>query len=329
MQPLFDFGLEASGWLQRTYPQLEGFFRLISSLGLEEVYLVLLPLVYWCLDKRLGKHLAYVFLLSTGVNTLAKYLLHGPRPYWLDSSIGLAEAHDYGIPSGHTQLATTVYFMLAGWLKRSWIWILAILLVVSMGMSRIYLGVHFVQDVAAGFLLALLVLAGYGLWLRYFQQDFAKRILGQRLLAAITVALVFAVLYTIARLLIGQPDLTVVWSDFIPEAELMGNTRMATALGSLLGAGIGLNLESSRLRFLVSGPTWQRAVRFLLGIAVAVALWAGLKVVFPENPLWLALPLRALRYFLILFWVSYSGPSAFVRLRLAAAEPDPGISLKM
>jgi hypothetical protein len=329
MQPLFEIGLETSRWLQTTYPQLEGFFHFISSLGLEESYLVMLPLVYWCLDKRLGKHLAYVLLLSNGVNAFSKHIMRGPRPYWLDPSVGLAEAHDYGIPSGHTQLAVTLYFMLAGWLKRSWIWILAILLAISMAVSRIYLGVHFVHDVIAGFLLALLILAGYGLWLRYFQRDFAKRILGQRILAAIIVAVVLIVLYVIGRLLIGQPDQTVDWAEFIPEAELIGTTSMATAFGSLLGAGIGLNLESSRLRFLVGGPVWQRTARYLLGIVVAVAIWAGLKAVFPEDPLWLALPLRTLRYFLILFWVSYSGPSMFVRLKLADAEPDPGINLKM
>jgi membrane-associated phospholipid phosphatase len=329
MQPLFDLGLETSRWLQTTYPQLESLLAFISSLGLEEFYLLLLPLIYWCLNKQLGKHIAYVFLLSSGANFFFKHVLRGPRPYWLEPSLGLAESEEYGIPSGHTQLAATVYFMAAGWLKRGWVWILALLIVVLMGLSRVYLGVHFVHDVLAGLLLALLILAGYALWQRYFQQGFARRILGQRMLAAFTVAVAFALVYVVARLLIGEPDLTVDWADYVSSAELASTTGMATVFGSLLGAGLGLTLEGSRLRFMVNGPVWQRAVRYVFGIVITVVIWGGLKALFPEDPLWIALPLRILRYFLILFWVSYSGPALFIRLRLAEAEPDPGISLSL
>ena len=104
---------------------------------------------------------------------------------------------------------------------------------------------------------------------------------------------------------------------------------MVTAVASLLGAGIGLVLEPSRVRFLVAGPIWQRAVRYLLGMAVAVAIWAGLGQVFPDDPLWLALPLRLLRYALLTLWVTYYAPWVFVKIRLAKATPDPGINLSL
>ena len=327
MEPILTFGLEVTQWLQGTFPQLEGFFKLMSSLGEENFYLVLLPLVYWCLDKNLGKNLVYVFLFADGVNVLGKHAFRGPRPFWLDSSIGLSESGGYGIPSGHTQLTTVIYGFLAVWYKRGWLTLLAVFMIVAMGLSRIYLGVHFVHDVAAGFLIGLIILIGYFVWRQYGR--FNKLILGRKLFWAVMVPLALVVVYVIVRLIIGEPDMTVAWAAFIPAAELAGLEGMATAFGTLLGLGIGINLEASRTRFMVEGSIWQRTLRYLLGLAVTVVIYAGLSAVLPADPVWLAIPLRILRYMLLTLWMSYYGPALFVRVGLASARPESEIKLTL
>ncbi len=329
MEPIFTFGLEATKWLQGSFPQLIGFFKLISALGEENFYLIGVPLIYWCLDKKLGKNLVYIFLLADNVNVLVKHAFRGPRPYWLDSSIQLSENESYGIPSGHTQLTVVIYGMLAVWYKRGWLTWLAVFMVVAMGLSRIYLGVHFVHDVAAGFLIGLIILIGFFAWRQYGSGQFDKSILGRKLFWAVMVPLVLAVVYVIVRLIIGAPNTAVAWAVFIPGAELAGLEGMATSFGALLGLGIGINLEASRTRFMVDGPIWQRVVRYLLGLAVTVAIYAGLKVVFPADPLWLAIPFRILRYMLLTLWMSYYGPALFVRVGLASASPESEIKLTL
>lgn len=329
MDALFQFGLDATHWLQSTLPQLEPFFQFISTLGLEEFYLAMLPLIYWSVHKEAGRALAYIFLLGNVLNTTLKHALRQPRPFWLDPTLEQFTDFGYGIPSGHAQFTTTIYLFLAVWVRRRWMWLLAIVMIIVMSISRVYLGSHFVHDVVVGFLLGLLVLVGYLVWDRRYMTGFGKRIMGQRLLAAVAVPLGLTAVYLIIRLIIGEPDTSVAWASHIPTAELESVEGVVTAVASLLGAGIGLVLERSRIRFLVAGPIWQRAVRYLLGIVVAGAIWAGLGQVFPDDPLWLALPLRLLRYTLLTLWVTYYAPWVFVKLRLAQAKPDPGINLSM
>lgn len=329
MDTVFEFSLDVTRWLQDAYPQLTSLMEGVSELGREEFYLVFLPLIYWCLDKKLGKHLAYLFLMTTGLNGLFKHGLRGPRPFWLDSSVQLSSETSYGVPSGHVQLASTVYLLLAGWFKKGWGWLLAIFMIILMALSRVYLGVHFVHDVFTGLGISVFLLVIYFIWERQFAPGFHKRILGQRLLAALLIPLGLTAVYILVRLIIGEPDPNLDWAAFVPEAELAGLESVATAVGALLGAGFGLLLEGSRVRFRVQGPVWQRALRYLFGIVGTVIIWAGLKALFPEDPLWLAIPLRVTRYALTLFWVGHSAPYLFVRLRLAQADPDPGIQMKI
>lgn len=329
MDPVFDFGMEATRWLQAAFPQLEGFFHFVSALGLEEFYLALLPLIYWSLNKRLGRSLAYVFLFANLFNPFFKHALRGPRPFWLDASVGLDVETSYGVPSGHVQAATTTYLFLAAWLRQRWVWLLAVLFILIMGISRIYLGVHFVHDAVAGFLIGAVVVAGYLIWRRRFAESFGKRILGYRLMVAALVPAIAAVLYVGVMLALGGPDTTVRWAAFLEDAELSSIEDMTTAVASLLGIGIGLMLESSRVRFRVEGPWWQRLLRYVIGIAVAVGIWAGLSAIFPRDPLWLAIPLRIVRYTLLTLWVAYYAPWVFVKLRLATADPAPEISVSL
>jgi membrane-associated phospholipid phosphatase len=329
MDTLLQFGLDASRWMQTTLPQLESFFKLISTLGIEEFYLALMPLVYWSVHKEVGRALAYVFLVGNVLNTTLKHAFREPRPFWLDPSLEKFTDSGYGLPSGHAQFTTTIYLFFATWIRRRWMWFLAIVMIILMSLSRIYLGSHFVHDVVVGILVGLVVLAGYLIWQRRYKTGFEKRIMGQRLLTMVMIPVLFTAVYLIIRLIIGEPDTSVAWAAHIPEAELNSVESFVTAVASLLGAGIGLVLERSRIRFLVAGPIWQRAVRYLLGMVVAVAIWAGLGQVFPDDPLWLALPLRLLRYSLLTLWVTYYAPWFFVKVKLAQAAPDPGINLSL
>lgn len=329
MENLYETSLEITRWLQENYPQFEGFFLVISGLGREEFYLAILPLIYWCINKQAGRLLGYILFVAMAVNTTLKHAFRGPRPFWIDPQVGLEETGGYGIPSGHTQYATVLYLLIASVAGGFWAWLVAGILIFLMALSRVYLGAHFIHDVVGGFLVGLMLLAVTFLWKRRFSSQFNRRILGQRMLVAILVVGFFAAVYVIMLYLIGQPELSVPWAAHIPETELASYEEMSTAIGALLGYSIGILLESSRLRFRADGSMAKRVARYLLGIIVTVIIWRGLSLIFPRDPLYLAIPLRIIRYFLVALWAAYYAPWLFVRLGLADTDPEPKLDLSL
>lgn len=103
--------------------------------------------------------LALVVLAGGALVTVLKHFFRQPRPDLFES---LAPAHGFAFPSGHALLSVCLYGYLAALLvlngpQRWWRWLGAAALVVlalGIGWSRLYLGVHWFSDVAAGGLVA-------------------------------------------------------------------------------------------------------------------------------------------------------------------------------
>jgi membrane-associated phospholipid phosphatase len=327
MESLLDLSLQVTHWLQSNYPQAEPIFSAVSVIGRVEIYLIVLTLIYWCLEKRLGATLTYLLAITVLFNSILKHAIRDPRPYWFDPSAGLANDMDYGMPSGHAQIATVFYLTIATWFRRAWLWLLCLAMIFVMALSRVYLGVHDLPDVVAGVILGALTVAVYFLWQRYASQRFKKRILGQRLLAAVALPLLLGLGYAIILLLTDKPGEELAWSPFIEEAERKGLVNTVSTVGLLLGFGVGFTLEGSWVRFRVEGPVWKRGLRYGLGLTVALTIAFGLDRIIPEDPLWLHATLQFGRTLALALWIAYYAPWLFVRLKLADATPEPEINL--
>lgn len=328
MEPFSEFSLEATKWLQENYSQLNPLFEAVSSFVRFEVYLAIIPLIYWSLEKRLGRSLAYLVTFSNMINEILKAAFRDPRPYWTEAGIGLDDEKTYGVPSGHAQTATVLYLYLAAWFRKRWIWLIALTLVFLTCLSRLYLGVHDIEDILAGVLVGVLILIAFYLWMRFASEWFANRILGQRLLIAIAIPFTLGAIYVAVLFILGEPNYGVPWESRIDIAEQIARSNVARAFGGLIGLSIGFLLEGSRVRFLVDGPVWKRALRYLVGISVTFLLWAGLSAVLPDEPEWLDIGLTIVRYLIVSLWIAYYAPMAFIYLRLADASPVPESTIK-
>jgi undecaprenyl-diphosphatase len=157
--------------LHAALPRMDGPMIWVSRLGDPRLLLVIsaiVTLVLWL--GRMRREAVFVTLSVGGAaffNALAKALFQRPRPaLWRSPS---PEA-DYGFPSGHAMLslALAVALALLFW-KRPRHWpalVVGAAWVLLIGMSRLYLGVHFPSDVLAGWCASLAWVAGLFLALR-------------------------------------------------------------------------------------------------------------------------------------------------------------------
>lgn len=291
MDGLIQWGLMVVQWIQSfRNPILDQFFLTINFLGDEEFYLLFFPLIFWCFSKPIGYRLAFLFLFSEWSNQLLKNVFAAPRPYQVNDKLyAPVKTGGYGIPSGHTQGTVVTWGNLATQLKSSLWWVLAVAIPLCVGIGRMYLGDHFPQDVIAGAIIGIMLVAAYAVL-----QPRAATWLNAR--ASFTLKLTLAVIVPLALAAI-----------FLSTA--------AVGLGALLGFAIGLVLEEEYVRFDPRGVWWKQIVKLAIGLAVALGLRLALKPILPAGDVF-----TFVRYTVIGLWMALGAPWVFVVARLAEKE---------
>jgi membrane-associated phospholipid phosphatase len=315
LPPLFAvyrWGIDLIQWIQGIQnPPLTGFVKFITLLGTEYFYVPVILLIFWCINEKKGASLGFIIILSAFINGFFKDLLKQPRPFSLEPSVGLAFEPSYGIPSGHAQLSLCFLLFLAFWLGDSRfgrrparvIRLGAVLLILLIAFTRLYLGVHFPTDILAGWVLGALTL---GLW--FIFRTGATALLNAGKLRA--------KMLTTAAIAFGM-------NAFSPTGPSLG--------GIFLGFGAGYALALEYVPFNAApGPfLGARCLRYALGIAGCFLIYRALGLVLPGgDSVFSALPFwgaaspyydlgRFIRYGLLGLWVSAGAPWLFLRLRLA------------
>ena len=139
---------------------MEPFWLAVTNLGRDEIFIVALALYTWLVSPRGGRNLGTAFALSYLVNAALKYGLNLPRPFTNDpaaaSEAARATAGGPGLPSGHSQMAATLWGGVALQLRRPWVTWAAAALVALIAGSRLVLNVHYPSDVIVGLTLGVL-----------------------------------------------------------------------------------------------------------------------------------------------------------------------------
>jgi len=330
MGPILNLGTNLVLFLQSLGAWLATPFLLITYLGNELFYLFIAPAIYWCFDARLGLRIGLSLMISGIVNSVLKLAFHGPRPYWYDSRVtAYSSETSFGAPSGHSQNSVIVWGILAAWLNKTWAWIVAGVIIFLVGLSRIYLGVHFPHDVILGWIIGALLLWAILAWEKRFIAWFTKYKPPAQVLIVFGISLFFIILGALARLSVTGGTIPVAWianaSHATPKAPPINPLALAdlfSGAGAFFGMACGAILIKMRGGFFAGGPAGLRVVRFLVGVIGVGLIWFGLDVLFPGGESLLPYILRYLRYTLVGMWITGFAPLLFIRLRLAASNPQ-------
>jgi hypothetical protein len=264
---------------------LQPLWSAITFLGEEAFYLLIMPLVYWCVDALAGFRIGVMLLLSAGTNGFFKLIFKSPRPYWVsDKIIPGAYNGSFGLPSGHAQNAAAVWGWTAREIKRPWAkWLMGIL-VFLIGFSRICLGVHFISDVLLGWIIGAFLVWIFARNLESLRDNLFRTSLSTKLILALLTSLLVLTLPLLVAMLSRGWQIPAEWIALGGDIDPMNMDGSITISGLWLGMMGGFSILLHKKGILSSSlGGGQKVLRYLVGMGGLLALYAGLGAIFPAT----------------------------------------------
>lgn len=276
-------------------PFLDTLIQLITRLGEELIIFAVICIFYWCISKGFAYRLGFTFFASGILVQGLKITCRIPRPWVIDPTFkpvdtAIEAATGYSFPSGHTQSATALYGTIALVAKKTWVKIVALLAVVGVAFSRLYLGVHTYFDVGVSlvltFAVALTVCSFYDAITD--PKNVIKVSVGLAILSVMLASYCF-LLYKIGYCDPGQVD----------GCFKTGGAGLGFAIGYFIERRyVGFDPQEGSLPF--------QAIKFVIGVLGALFFKSVLKMILPELFIF-----DFIRYFLTIFWVVALSPFLF------------------
>ena len=273
--------------------------RFFTLLGYEKFILFFLPLGYWAWNRGVFLRLLVLVAATALLNAWLKDFWQDPRPdiaLRMDHEVGTS----FGLPSGHAQIAVVIWLWLAWELRRSWAWLVGVVIAVGIIFSRLYLGAHDVEDVLGGSLLGIATLllferVRHWAWWREAHELWHAALILLAFLAA--------------------------WLSWPGQAP----SYVPLLAGMMLGVLVGYR----RLAFCAEVTLWRRMAAAVLGALGFILLQQGLKLLgdaWPLDPLgW-----QGLRGVAMGLFVAWLMPWLLVRgglLKAAMPRSEPVVPL--
>lgn len=263
-------------------PLLDWLMRIITETGDVLAFIILGVILFWCIDKKFAYKLMTTLLFSASINGAIKSFTQKNRPYQDGAEPILQKTEGSSMPSGHSQnIATTSTFMVYKYRKINWVKWIFISLTILVPFSRMYLGQHYLEDVLVGLVLGFLI-AVLGLFV-YSKFPEKEEYVGLAFIPALIILMIF-----------------------IKEHQVF------VGGGAYIGLAVGYLIEKRYINYNIKAPLKTQLYKVLIGLAITLFLYFGLKVLFGligEYNI-----LTALRYFMIALWASLGAPTLFNKI---------------
>ena len=284
-------------------PALDAFFSAITHLGSETLFLAIAIITFWCFSKKAGYYLMITGFFGTLLNQFLKLVCQVPRPWVRDPNFTIvesarADATGYSFPSGHTQSVMAALGCPARSFKNTAFRIVCIVLIALTALSRMYLGVHTPADVGVSLLIGAVLL--FGLYPLFEKSDEKP-----------------AILYILTGILTACALAYIIFVEVYPWPADTDSYNLEHGIKNgylLFGCGcallVSIYVETRYIRFDPKAPVWAQILKTVLGLAIVLALKAGLKPIL--NPIFGGhIAATALRYFLLVIFAACVWPLTF------------------
>ena len=287
-------------------PLFDVIFDFVTRLGEETVAMVILCVVFWCMNKRTAYVISIAFILSGLAVQGMKIGFRIERPWVIDpmftpvlSAVG--QATGYSFPSGHTQAAVAVYGSIGATARKRPIKAACFLVAALVAFSRIYLGVHTLLDVAVSCVISILFV-----WLVIIILPGEPAGKAHELCYALFVVLGAGTLIAVASTLYGSGKI-----EFAYLADCF------KAAGAAAGFAAGMYIERIYINFTTKAKSIaSQIIKFSLGISGVIVIKEGLRFLSGG---WIytsiGLTMDVLRYFLLFLWVTAFFPYIIKRIK--------------
>lgn len=270
--------MELIHFLQSFSSDILNFIMLIiTSLGSFYIPTFVICIIYWCYNKDVGFKLAIIMSCSGVLNNIVKNLVQSPRPIGVDGikSVGEFSATGYSFPSGHTQNITVFGTSLSIFTRSKMIFFISIIAIILVGLSRMYLGLHWPIDVLGGIILAIIV----------------SIILNEVLIK-------LDIFKT--NIFIGSLILILFLGIFLVGNNVIGVDYYKT-MGIFIGIFLGHLFEYRYVNFSPEASNVDNVMKIIIGASTTILLFVVLNYIF--KMFYLPLFFYVIKYLILGFWM--------------------------
>lgn len=233
-------------------------FKVITELGDKMVFILVVMVLFWAVNKRFAYKFLFAFIGSAFINQVVKIVVQRPRPFEKAgiTSVG-KESSGYSFPSGHSQSTGIIYYSFNDEYgkKNKWVKGILIAILILVPFSRMYLAQHYLTDVVVGTIIGIIVA-----FVMYKLFDFFKD--KEHIYP----------LYVI-------PVVIIVLALFINK-EYDKYHELFVAGGGYIGFTIGYAIEKLYIQHNVVTSLQNRLLKILIGLVIVGTLYFGLKYLF-------------------------------------------------
>lgn len=281
-----EFQLQITRWFEFNHNSFfDSIFSVFTELGDVTFLLFVFMFIYWNISKKTGLKTAFAIALSFGINTGIKESVKNLRPFYQEGiTKGLSkEVTGFSFPSGHSQNSATLWTVLIYEFKNNWVRVIGVVMMIMIPLSRLYLRVHWLQDILAGVVIGIVFALVYEKYLSNFVYKFFTNSLVITFMTPISFFIV---------VMIRDPD-------------------VAKGLGVFAGIMYGYWFESKVVGYESSGTLKVKTFRFILGAVGLIGLQTILKLVFSEH-----IFLDYVRYYILGSYITFIAPYIFNKFKL-------------